>query len=327
MKAPDALDRDWVRRSLSGPISAVHPLFERDGSLDFAGLRNEIEHNLAAGSGVMLLTYGDSLHSLLSDAEVGELLRAVVEQTRRRAMVVAGDRQWWTGQEIAFADFAREAGADLLMVLPPNFGASATHDTLVAHYRAVADHIPVMPVTGLFATNHALGLRVLGTLVDTAPNVVAVKDDVVGVFARRMTALVHERWPVLSGGQKQNHLDLHPYGVTGYMSTYLHFMPEIAHAYWRAIQANDVAAAAAMVAAYDTPWFELAFASDGNFDGMFHASQELFGIGGRWRRPPYHSFTDDQVEALRAFYDGLPRLADVVPAYAEGPTPAPAGRP
>ena len=39
------------------------------------------------------------------------------------------------------------------------------------------------------------------------------------------------------------------------------------------------------------------------------------------------SFTDDQVEALRAFYDGLPRLADVVPAYAEGPTPAPAGRP
>ena len=34
-------------------------------------------------------------------------LRAVVEQTRRRAMVVAGDRQWWTGQEIAFADFAR----------------------------------------------------------------------------------------------------------------------------------------------------------------------------------------------------------------------------
>ena len=171
-RAPDAIDRDWVRRSLSGPITAVHPPFRADGSLDFNGLGTEIEHNLGAGSGVLLLTYGDSLHSLITDAEVADLLKAVVDQAKGRAMVVAADRQWWTGKEIEFADFAREAGADVLMVLPPAWGGSVTHDSLVVHYGAVAQHIPVMLVTALFSTNQPMGLRVIRTLVDTVPNIV-----------------------------------------------------------------------------------------------------------------------------------------------------------
>ena len=326
-RAPAAIDRAWVRRSLSGPISTVHPLFHPDGSIDLDGIRTEIEHNLAAGSGVMLLTYGDSLHSLLTDQDVGDVLKAVVAHTRGRAMVVAADRQWWTGKEIAFADFAREAGADVLMVLPPSWGGSVTHDSLVEHYRAVSEHIPVMLVTALFAANQALGLRVIRTLADMVPNIVAIKDDVIGDFARKMASAVHDRWAVISGGQKQNHLDVHPYGCDGYMSTYLHFMPEIPHAYWRAIQANDLHAAAAIVTAYDTPWSDLAVSLPGNFDAMFHASQELFGIGGRWRRPPYHSLTDSEMELVRAMYMALPKLQDVVPQYATGATPAPAGRP
>ncbi len=142
-----------------------------------------------------------------------------------------------------------------------------------------------------------------------------------------MATTTHDRWAMFSGGQKQNHLDLVPYGCDGYMSTYLHFMPEISHAYWRTIEANDLAAAAAIVRAYDQPWFDLAFTLDGNFDAMFHASQEVFGIGGRWRRPPYHSLTDAEMEQVRAMYAGLPGLAAVVPAYATGPVPGLAGRP
>ena len=325
--AADAIDRDWVRRSLSGPITAVHPVFGRDGALDFDGLRAAIEHNLAAGSGVMLLTFGDSLHSLLTDDEVGEVLRVVVGQTRRRAMVVAADRQWWTGHEIEYAEFARETGADVLMVLPPYWASSVTHDSLVGHYRAVSEHIPVMLVTALFFAHQALGLRVIRTLVDTVPNIVAIKDDVTGEFARRMAAMAHDRWAVLSGGQKQNHLDIHPYGCDGYMSTYMHLRPEIPHAYWRAIRAGDLTAAAAIIEAYDVPWFDLATEVDGNFDALFHASLEVFGIAGRWRRGPYHSSSDADMERIRAMYAGLPRLEDVVPAYAAGSAPAPAGRP
>lgn len=57
-RSATTIDRDWVRHSLSGPITGVHPPFHRDGSLDYDGLRTEIEHNISAGTGVLLLTYG-----------------------------------------------------------------------------------------------------------------------------------------------------------------------------------------------------------------------------------------------------------------------------
>lgn len=303
-----AIDRGRIRDAMTGPITAVHPSFHRDGALDWDGVRASVEHGLAAGSGTMLLTYGDSLHSLISDGEVGELLRVVVEQTRGRALVVAADRQWWTGQEIEFARHATETGADILMVLPPHWGAGVTHDSLVEHYRAVSEHIPVMVVTALFIANQALGLRVIETLLDTVPGVVAIKDDVTGAFARRMALLAHERWAVISGGQKQNHLDVHPYGCDGYMSTYAHFRPEIAHAYWGAVTSADVGRAARLIRDYDHPWMALADSLPGGFDAMFHGAQEVFGIAGRWRRGPYASLADADMERLRDFFAGLPPL-------------------
>jgi 4-hydroxy-tetrahydrodipicolinate synthase len=314
-RAANAIDRAWVRDSLTGPFSAVHPIFKRDGALDWDALRTQIERNLAAGSKTQLLTYGDSLHTLLTDQEVADVLRVVIEHTAGRAMVVAADRAWWTGKECEFADFALAAGADLLMVLPPNWGGGPTHDTYVAHYREVARHIPVMLVTAPFIANQATGLAVIRTLRDTEPNVIAIKDDVTGEFARKMALAVHDQWAVFSGGQKQNHLDLAPYGCDGYMSTYLHFRPEVAHAWARAVAAGDLAACAEIIRVYDHPWFEYAAREAGAFDAMFHASQEVFGIGGRWRRSPYHSFTDEQMERLRAFYDGLPGIGTVAPAY------------
>jgi dihydrodipicolinate synthase/N-acetylneuraminate lyase len=221
---------------------------------------------------------------------------------------VAADRRWWTGEEIVFADFALDAGADVLMVLPPSAIDSVTEETAVAHYRTIADHIPVMVVTGAFAARHALGLRVIRRLVETVPNVVAVKEDVGGEFARRVALLAHERWAVVSGGLKQDHLNLHPYGCDGYMSWYLHFMPEIAHAYWRTIEACDLPGSARIIRAYDYPWFEFSETLTGGFDAMYHGAQEIFGIAGRWRRGPYASLSDAEMERLRGFFAGLPPL-------------------
>lgn len=309
-----AIDRAWVRRSLTGPVTAVHPAFTRDGDLDEAGIRAHIEHNLDAGSGTILLTYGDSLHSILTDREVGDLLRIVISQTRRRAMVVAADRQWWTGEEIRFADFAREEGADLLMVLPPHWGGGNTEDSLVRHYATVAEHIPLMVVTAVFIANQALGLRVIRRLRDEVPGIVAIKDDVVGDFARRVTTMVAEPWAMMSGGLKVNHLDLVPYGAVGYMSSFMHWYPPIAHAYWRAIEAGDLARAAEICRDYDHPFMDISTQLPGGFDAVYHGNRELFGIAGRWRRPPYHSLTDAEMDRLRAWWESLPDIDGQRPA-------------
>jgi dihydrodipicolinate synthase/N-acetylneuraminate lyase len=295
------LDRDWVRASLTGPMTSVHPVFTREGELDFDGLARCIEHDLAAASGTMLLTYGDSLHSILSDREVGELLRAVVRITAGRAMVVAADRQWPTRIEVEFAREARDTGADLLMVLPPNWGGSALVETLVDHYRTVAAEIPTMIVTAAFAGIQEQGLEVLRILVEAEPRVVALKDDLIGEFARRVGSLCHPAWAIISGGQKQNHLDMHHYGCDGYMSSFLHFNPQIAQRYWRAITANDMAGAAEVIERFDRPFMDRILALPGGFDAGIHATFEAAGLAGRWRRSPYYTLSDAEYDEFKAF--------------------------
>ena len=290
-----------LRSLLTGPVMSVHTPFTRDGAIDFDSLRGLVELGIDGGSTTMLLTYGDSLFSLLTDDEVAEVTRVVAEQTAGRAAVVAADRIWWTGKTVAFARYAREVGADLLMVLPPDWAGSCTADTLVAHYSAAADEIPVMVVTNVFSRSHGLGLEVLRRLRDEAPGVVAIKDDLVGVFARKMALLLHGHWAIISGGQKQNHFDLIHYGCDGYLSTLVTFAPQITQAYWKAVQANELGAAAGIIRDYDMPYFEYVLNVVGSFDAALHGTYELFGLAQRWRRPPYHSLTDEQMEALSQF--------------------------
>ena len=281
---------------------SVHTPFMRDGAIDYDSLRGLVERGIAGGSTTMLLTYGDSLFSLLTDDEVADVTRVVAEQTAGRAAVVAADRIWWTGKTVDFARYARGVGADLLMVLPPDWAGSCTAETFVAHYAAVAAEIPVMVVTNAFSRSQAMGLEVLRRLRDDVPGVIAIKDDLVGVFARKMALLLHGHWAIISGGQKQNHFDLIHYGCDGYLSTFVTFAPQVTQAYWRAVQAEDWVEAARIIREYDMPYFDYVLDVIGGFDAALHGTYEHFGMSQRWRRPPYHSLTDEQMEQLSQLF-------------------------
>jgi 4-hydroxy-tetrahydrodipicolinate synthase len=297
MRSPQEL-----RGLLTGPVMSVHTPFTRDGAIDYGSLRGLVERGIEAGSTTMLLTYGDSLFSLLTDDEVAAVTRVVAEQTAGRAVVVAADRIWWTGKTVEFARYAREVGADVLMVLPPDWAGSCTADSFVAHYGAVAVEIPVMVVTNAFSRSQAMGLEVLRRLRDDVPGVIAIKDDLVGVFARKMAILLRGHWSIISGGQKQNHFDLIHYGCDGYLSTFVTFAPHVTQAYWQAVQTEDWVEAARIIREYDMPYFDYVLDVIGGFDAALHGTFEHFGLSQRWRRPPYHSLTDEQMEQLSQLF-------------------------
>jgi dihydrodipicolinate synthase/N-acetylneuraminate lyase len=192
-----------LRARLSGPMPSLKTPFNRDGSIDFDGLRNLIDCNLAAGAKALMLTAGDSHYVALSEQEIAEVTLATIQHTAGRALVIAADRYYHTTQAIRFAEFARQAGADLLMVMPPDWGGSCTPATLAEHYRAVATVMPVMLVSNVFiARGPKFGLDTLRLVLDATDQVVAIKDDMCGEFARKMSLLVQDRWAVVSGGQK-----------------------------------------------------------------------------------------------------------------------------
>ena len=128
--------------------------------------------------------------------------------------------------------------------------------------------------------------------------VVAVKDDICGEFGRRAAQLVHPKWIMLSGGAKENHLDVHPYGCDGYLSAFITFKPELAHRYWKEITAGRMADAARIIEQHERPFFDCISSLPGGFDAGIHGTLELHGICKRWRRPPFHSLSDAEMERL-----------------------------
>jgi len=288
-----------LQQSLASPIPSIRTPFTRDGEIDVDALRKYVERCISNGAKALMLTYGDSLYSLLTDDEVARVTKTVVEQSGGRAAVIAADRMWWTGKTVEFAQYCRETGADILMVLPPDWAASGTAETLVEHYSAVARQMPVMMVTNyLAARGDAFGLELVERLYREAEGVVAAKDDVGERFGRKMTAMVCDRWTVVAGGQKQFHLYLAPYGCQGYLSSMIIYSPEITRQYWGAIQARDHARAAEIVRDLDMPFFEAIMKCRGGFDAGMHGLGELVGICERWRRPPYYSLNDAEMAEL-----------------------------
>ena len=298
--------RDEIREALTGPVPSIRTPFTRHGDVDFDGLRRVLDFCLDAGGRTMLLTAGDSHYLCLTEAEIAEVTRVTVEHVAGRAMVVAADRYYGTPAALRFAREVRDLGADVLMLMPPDWGASSTPEGFAEHYAAVSEVMPVMIVTNVFLPRgDAFGLKTLEVTLDRAPGVAALKDDVCGAFARKMGLLVNGRWAVISGGQKQNHLNNLPYGCDGYLSTFMAFKPEIARRYWSAIEAGNTAEAVAVIRDIDMPFFNHIASYPGGFDACMHGYQELAGLAQRWRRPPYHSLADEEMERLKAFLEGL----------------------
>ncbi|MDD2454884.1 MAG: dihydrodipicolinate synthase family protein [Kiritimatiellae bacterium] len=293
-----------VRDALSGPWPSIRTPFTKSGEIDYGALRKMIDFMIEEGKAkAVVLTCGDSLFTVLTDDEIARLTKDVASCLKKRAYFVAATSdRWWTGKSVEFAKYCRAAGADMLMALPPDWAHSTTVDSLVSYYQAVSEHIPVMVVTNyLNARGTAFGLELIGRLLREAPRVIALKDDVCGEFIRKAALLAHGRWAMSAGGQKQNHMNMLPYGADGYLSTFLTFKPEIARCYWRAVEARDLTAAAAVIRDYDMPFFEHIIKTEGSFDAAMHGVYELYGLAERWRRPPYHSLSYAQMERLSGF--------------------------
>jgi 4-hydroxy-tetrahydrodipicolinate synthase len=301
--------RDEVQAALAAPIPSIRTPFDRDGEIDHASLKRMVDFYVRTGSTALLITWGDSLFSVLGDREIAELTRAVVTSAAGRAVVVACTGRWATVQAVEFARFCREAGAEVLQVcLPFWYPGASTSEAVVAHHAAIAAEIPLMANSGeLHRNGPGDGRAAAGALVETVGNVVAMKADVTGEFDRAVTSLAAERWAVLAGGQKSFHQELWPYGCRGYLSTFATFRPGVARAYWKAVCAGDRGAAVRIIERIDRPFFEYILASPGGFDAAIHGVMELSGLAQRWRRPPFRSLRDEEMERLA---DLLARLAE-----------------
>jgi dihydrodipicolinate synthase/N-acetylneuraminate lyase len=297
-----------LREALNSPVPSIRTPFTADGDMDLDGIRAQVDFAIAGNAKFLMLTCGDSLHTVLSDDEVAQLAKVVVEQAAGRAKVIASDRVWPTRTAVAYAEYCKQLGADLLMLLPPDWGRSTTPDMMVDHCNAVGEHMPLMLVTAFFeqsgvsrARPESFRMDVIRALYERVPSMVSIKDDVFGDLGDQICRLTHERWAVVSGGWMKNHMPQATNGVAGYLCGMMSCRPDIAWRYWRAVEARDWQAAGSIVRDIETPFREHIMTYEGGFNCAMHGVMELFGVCSRHIRSPYHTITDEQLERLSQF--------------------------
>ncbi len=293
--------RDTARRHITGPISSISTPFDRTGNIDETALRRCVDFAVeVARSETLLLTYGDSLYSVLTDQEIADVTRITVEQNAGRKPVVAAG-SWWLGESVRFAEYCKALSVDMFMPLPPNWAGSANESSLVEYFTTISRTLPVMVVTAI-GPGVSVPLGTIQKLLEGDNGIVAIKDDICGPYGRRLASLTHDKWAFLSGGRKENHLDQLPYGAHAYLSLYMRCFPAIAHRYWAAIQAGNHEEAVAIVNKYDIPFMDFCATRGVHFDAVLRGAMELAGITGRWRRAPYSNLDDAQMDQLKSFF-------------------------
>jgi len=170
-----------------GVFPASTTQFHSDQSLDLAGTARQVDRLIRAGCQgmIMLGTVGENCS--LEPREKIDVLKAAVESAARRVPVLAGVAECSTRMACRFAEEAKKAGADGLMILPAMVYKADAREAL-GHFRAVASatNLPVMVYNNPVAYAVDVTPPMFAELADE-PKFVAIKESSENV--RRITDL------------------------------------------------------------------------------------------------------------------------------------------
>jgi 4-hydroxy-tetrahydrodipicolinate synthase len=143
------------------PFTGVWPVaptpFTEAGDLDLDGMRRVIDCMVDQGVDGICILANYSEQFLLTDDERETLLRVCMEQVAGRVPVIVTCSHYATRIAVARSARAAEAGAAMIMLMPPYHGAALKADEkgIFEHFAAIADaiDIPIMvqdaPLSGV----------------------------------------------------------------------------------------------------------------------------------------------------------------------------------
>ncbi|MBS0243851.1 MAG: dihydrodipicolinate synthase family protein, partial [Proteobacteria bacterium] len=180
-----------MSRSATGPLSGVMPIaptaFHDNGDLDLDGNRRVLDCMVDQGVDAICILANYSEQFLLDDAERETLLDLSTKHVGGRVPIIATISHFSTRVAAARAKRAAQAGASMVMMMPPYHGASLRADegAMLDHFSQVADAggLPIMvqdaPLSGV-----TLSVPFLARLAKEVPLVRYFKIEVPGTAAK-----------------------------------------------------------------------------------------------------------------------------------------------
>ncbi|MEV3972430.1 5-dehydro-4-deoxyglucarate dehydratase [Streptomyces sp. NPDC050698] len=257
---------------LSFPLTAFHD----DGTLDPDGFRAHVAGRLAAAPGAVFPACGTGEFFSLDEDEYRQVVAITVEEAAGRVPVVAGTGYGWA-QATRFARIAEDAGADALLVLP-HYLVAAPQDGLVAQLEQIAARttLPLIAYQRGQVAFTADSLRRVAAL----PNVIGLKDGHSDLDRlQRLTLAAPEDFLFFNGASTAE-LQARAYatvGVPAYSSAVHAFAPEIAGAFFTALNDGDHGTVDKLLRDFYVPFVELRDRVPGYAVSLVKAAARLRG--------------------------------------------------
>jgi 4-hydroxy-tetrahydrodipicolinate synthase len=118
-----------------GAFSALITPF-RDGAVDEKALRDLVEWQIQSGIDGLVPCGSTGESATLSHAEHEQVIKVVVDQSRRRVPVIAGTGSNSTAEAIRLTTFAREIRADGALLISPYYN-KPTQEGIYKHYKMI----------------------------------------------------------------------------------------------------------------------------------------------------------------------------------------------
>lgn len=275
--------------------------YQSDGEVDVTELAAHVRRGVDAGAGGVFVACGTGEFSALEQDEYAAVVRAAVEAVAGLVPVFAG-----AGGPVRtarrFADRAKDAGADGILLLPP-YLTEASGRGLVGYVREVTrEDLPTIVYNRANARfNEDSAVTVAGL-----PQVIGFKDgagdlDLMARIVRAVRDEGNDPSFLFFNGMPTAEVTQRAYraiGVPLYSSAAFAFAPRVALAYYDALERDDQETLAVLERAFYHPLARLRAKGAGYAVSLIKAGVELAGYRSGGVRPPLTEVTPEHRQEL-----------------------------
>jgi 5-dehydro-4-deoxyglucarate dehydratase len=279
--------------------------FDASGAFDAASYRARLEWLMPYGATALFAAGGTGEFFSLAPDEYGAVIRTAVETCKGKVPIIAGTG-YGTRQAIAYAKEAERLGAAGLLVLP-HYLVEADAEGISRHVAAICDAVKI----GVIVYNRGvcrLGPDALEKLAAQCPNLIGFKD---GIGDLELMVSVRRRMGdrlAYLGGLPTAEFFAAPYkamGVPVYSSAVFNFIPRTAMQFYRAISADDAAAANHLLDTFFMPYAKIRNRRPGYAVSIVKAGAALVGRPAGPVRSPLMDLTGAERADLGALIQAL----------------------
>ncbi|WP_371098602.1 5-dehydro-4-deoxyglucarate dehydratase [Streptomyces sanglieri] len=298
--APLAARLGRVAGPLFFPVTAYGP----DGDVDLDAFRAHVRTGIDAGAAAVFACCGTGEFHALTPQEFRRVVAAAVEETAGEVPVVAG-AGYGTALAIQYAKLAEEAGADGLLAMPP-YLVVADQEGLLGHYTALAAATSLETI--VYQRDNAVFTPATVVALATTPGVIGLKDGYGDLdLMQRIVSAVRTELPggdfLYFNGLPTAELTGPAYrgiGVSLYSSAVFAFAPDIALAFYRALDSGDEELTGALLDHFYRPLVELRAKGRGYPVSLVKAGVRLGGLDVGEVRTPLTEPSAAHIEELTA---------------------------